>query len=118
MIFHGFPLVWPQFAHPALLFALVLPALLLSWVWAKPWLMPSRRVVLPLDQARAGRGRWVWALISLAETVPPLLLAVAICILAGPQRNGPPTQKRSMTNIQFAVDVSGSMLAPFGDGTR
>ncbi len=118
MIFHGFPLVWPQFAHPALLFALVLPALLLSWVWANPWLAPSRRVVLPLDQSRAGRWRWVWALISLAETVPPLLLAVAICILAGPQRNGPPTQKRSMTNIQFAVDVSGSMLAPFGDGNR
>jgi Ca-activated chloride channel family protein len=43
---------------------------------------------------------------------------VAIGILAGPHRNGAPQQKRSLTNIQFAVDVSGSMTAPFGEGTR
>jgi Ca-activated chloride channel family protein len=112
------PLVWPQFAYPELLFALLVPVLLLAFVWGNRWLLPSRRVVLPLDRARARGGWWAWALITLAESIPPLLLVVAVFILAGPQRNGPPQQKRSMTNIQFAVDVSGSMTAPFGEGTR
>ncbi len=112
------PLVWPMFAHPEVLFALAVPVVLLGWVWGGRWLLPTRRVVLPLDHARARGGWWAWALIALAESALPLLLAVAVCLLAGPQRNGPPQQKRSLTNIQFAVDVSGSMTAQFGDGTR
>ena len=112
------PLLWPQFAYPAVLFALLVPGLLLAAVWAGRWLAPSRRVVLPLDRARGGGGWWWWTLLAAAESVPPLLLAVAVFILAGPQRNGPPQQKRSLTNIQFAVDVSGSMTAGFGEGTR
>jgi Ca-activated chloride channel family protein len=112
------PLVWPQFAYVEVLFALALPVLLLALVWGNRWLAPSRRVVLPLDRARARGGWWVWAVITLAESIPPLLLAVVVCVMAGPQRNGPPQQKRSMTNIQFAVDVSGSMTAGFGEGTR
>jgi Ca-activated chloride channel family protein len=112
------PLVWPTFTQPLVLFGLLLPGLLLAWVWAGRWLVPARRVVLPLDRARAGGGWWWWVAISLAESVPPLLLAVAVCVLAGPQRNGPPQDKRSVTNIQFAVDVSGSMVSTFGDGTR
>jgi Ca-activated chloride channel family protein len=109
---------WPSFAYPAVLFALAAPALLLAWVWANRWLLPSRRVVLPLDRARASGGWWWWTTISLAESIPPMLLAAGIFLLAGPQRAGPPQQKRSLTNIQFAVDVSGSMEAPFGEGTR
>lgn len=112
------PLVWPQFAFVPVLVALVVPALLLGWVWANRWLLPTRRVVLPLDHARGRGGWWVWVLITLAESVLPLLLAVAVCAVAGPQRNGPPQQKRSLTNIQFAVDISGSMTAQFGEGTR
>lgn len=112
------PLVWPTFAHPAVLVALLVPALALAWVWAGRWVLPGRRVVLPLDRARARGGWWVWALVGLAESAAPLLLAAAVCVLAGPQRNGAPQQKRSLTNIQFAVDVSGSMLAAYGDGNR
>lgn len=112
------PLVLPQFGQPAVLIALLLPALLLAWVWANRWLVPARRVVLPFDHGRPRGGWWLWAVLAVAESVPPLLLAVAVCVLAGPQRNGPPQQKRSVTNIQFAVDVSGSMTAGFGDGTR
>lgn len=112
------PLVWPHFAYPWLLFGLVLPALLLAWVWANRWLLPARRVVLPLDRARARGGWWWWTTLSLVESIPPLLLAVAVLLLANPQRNGPPQQKRSLTNIQFAVDVSGSMISPFGEGSR
>jgi Ca-activated chloride channel homolog len=112
------PLTWPGFVYPAVLFALVVPAALLAWAWGGRWLHPSRRVVLPLDRARGRAGwRW-WMAVSLADSVAPLLLAVAVIILAGPQRSGPPQQKRSLTNIQFAVDVSGSMTAQFGEGTR
>lgn len=118
MTFKDTPLVWPMFAHPAVLVALLVPALALAWVWAGRWVLPGRRVVLPLDRARARGGWWTWVLIGLAESAAPLLLAAAVCVLAGPQRNGAPQQKRSLTNIQFAVDVSGSMTAPFGDGTR
>lgn len=118
MTFKEVPLLWPRFAQPEVLVALLLPALALAWVWAGRWVLPSRRVVLPLDRARAGGGWWVWSFIALAESAPPLLLAVAVCVLAGPQRNGAPQQKRSLTNIQFAVDVSGSMTATFGEGTR
>ena len=46
------PLAWPQFAYPAVLFALLVPGLLLASVWAGRWLAPARRVVLPLDRAR------------------------------------------------------------------
>ncbi|MBX9583208.1 MAG: VWA domain-containing protein [Gemmataceae bacterium] len=112
------PLVWPAFTHTLVLFGLLLPGLLLAGVWAGRWLLPSRRVVLPLDRARAGGGWWWWVTLSLAESIAPLLLAVAVCVLAGPKRNGPPQDKRSVTNIQFAVDVSPSMTEAFGDGTR
>lgn len=112
------PAVWPTFAHPESLAALVVPFLLLAFVWARRWLLPSRRLVLPLDRARGGSG-WVWwVLISLAESLPPLLLGVVVLILANPQRTGPPQQKRSVTNIEFVVDISGSMMAQYGEGTR
>jgi Ca-activated chloride channel family protein len=39
-------------------------------------------------------------------------------LLAGPQRLAVPGAARVLTNIQFVLDVSGSMTAPFGDGTR
>jgi Ca-activated chloride channel family protein len=108
----------PRFSQPLILLALVIPALLLVWTWSYRWLLPTRRVVLPLDRARGSSG-WVWwTFIALADSLPSLLLAIGILLLAGPQTYGPPKQKRSLTNIQFAVDVSGSMTAPFGEGTR
>lgn len=118
MNFQEIPLVWPRFAQVPVLFALAVPAALLGWVWANRWLLPTRRVVLPLDRARVRGGWWAWTLLALAESLPALLLAVVVLVLAGPQRNGPPQQKRALTNIQFAVDVSGSMTASFGDGNR
>jgi Ca-activated chloride channel family protein len=112
------PLVWPQFAYPWVLFGLVVPGILLAWAWSHRWLLPGRRVVLPLDRARVGGGWWWWTILSLANSIPPLLFAAGVFLLAGPQRSGPPDQRRSLTNIQFAVDVSGSMVSPFGEGTR
>jgi len=112
----GYPL--PQFAYPEVLFALIAPVLILGWVWSNRWLLNSRRIVLPVDRSRRGGGWYWWTLLTLVECIPALLLAVGILILAGPQVNGPLEEKRAMTNIQFAVDVSGSMMAPFGEGDR
>lgn len=107
-----------SFQFPLVLFALVVPAALLIWVWANRWSTAGGRTVMPFDHAGKGGGWTWWALLGLAESVAPLALAVAIFILAGPRKYGTPESKRKMTNIQFCVDVSGSMVSPFGEGTR
>jgi Ca-activated chloride channel homolog len=111
-------LVMPTFGEPLVLVALVLPALMLVWAWTRRFVLPSRRVVLPLDGARVGSGWGWWVLITLGECLPALLLAMGIILLANPQINGPPREKRLLTNIQICVDVSGSMTAQYGEGRR
>jgi len=87
---------------------------LIAWVWRRE----SRRLVLPFDHGRQSSGR-VWrGLINVADSLPGVLLAVVLLILAGPRRLGEPRTKRVLTNIEFCVDISGSMTAPFGDGSR
>lgn len=103
-----------SFAYPAVLALLVAPAALGYWLWRHE----GQPVVLPLDHARAGRGRWLRAAIGAVESLGPLLLAVVILVLAGPQRFGEPQSKRVLTNIEFCVDISGSMTAPLGEGSR
>lgn len=103
-----------SFANPLVLFLLLLPALLVVWVWRRE----SRRVTLPFDHGGQSRGVGLRVLINLAETLPCLVLAVVILILAGPQRLSAPEAKRVLTNIEFCVDISGSMNAEFGDGNR
>jgi Ca-activated chloride channel family protein len=104
-----------SFSNYTILFlAAILPMALVAWVWRRE----SRRVALPFDHARPGAGK-VWrAVINVAESTPALVLAVVLLILAGPQRLGEPKTKRVLTNIEFCVDISGSMTAPFGDGSR
>lgn len=102
------------FSNAWVLFFLPLPLLLAAWVWRRE----SRRVVLPFDHARPASGRGWRFLINLAECLPALLLAVVILILAGPRRWGEPTERRVLTNIEFCIDISGSMGFPFGEGTR
>lgn len=103
-----------SFAHPGVLVLLGAPAWLLWWVWNRN----DRRIALPFDHG-GQRPRSGWRItISLAESLPTLLLAVVIVILAGPQQTGEPKNKRKLTNIEFCIDVSASMTAPFGGGTR
>jgi Ca-activated chloride channel family protein len=100
--------------YPLVLPLLAVPLAVLVWVW----LRPGQQVVLPLDHGRPGRG-WVWRIaLNVADSVPALLLMVAIILLAGPQRYGEPEAKRKMTNIQLCLDISGSMTWTFGDGSR
>ena len=103
-----------SFAHPSVLALLALPVALLFWTWRHK----GRQLVVPFDHGQTGGGRWMRFTINAAESLNPLLLAVVVVILAGPQRFGDPISKRVLTNIEFCVDVSGSMTAPFGDGTR
>ncbi|MCC7398448.1 MAG: VWA domain-containing protein [Planctomycetes bacterium] len=107
-----------MFARPWLLLLLVLPLLHLCWVWQRR----GRRVVLPFDTSADGRprgsGRFVRAVLGVGESLPALLLAVAVLLLALPQELAAPRQKRALTNIQFLVDISGSMTAKFGSGSR
>ncbi len=102
------------FAYPAVLLGLVLPVSLLFGIWNRL----GREVALPLDYRHRSQGNGWRRLINTWESLPPLILAVVIVILAGPQQVGDPKTKRVMTNIEFCVDVSGSMTASFGEGTR
>ena len=103
-----------SFAHPLLLLLLVLPVLLCVWEWQRR----GHPLVLPLDHARSRGGKWLRRIVTSCQFLPHLLLAVAIVVLAGPRRLGVPKSERQLTNIQFVLDVSGSMMAKFGDGTR
>jgi Ca-activated chloride channel family protein len=102
------------FRHKWVLMLLVLPASILLWTWNRK----GRAVVLPFDHAELARAAWTRFFLRIFESLPALVLAVAILILAGPQSWGAPRSKRALTNIEFCVDVSGSMTAKFGDGDR
>jgi Ca-activated chloride channel family protein len=102
------------FRHPWVLPLLVVPAALLGWTWRRR----GRAVVLPFDHSGVSSGAWMRFALRLAESLPALALAAVVAILAGPQRWDAPRTKRVLTNIEFCVDVSGSMTARFGDGTR
>lgn len=102
------------FRHPWVLVFLVAPFLLLVHAWRAP----KGGVVLPLDRARSQDGRWLARLLRTVESLPALLLALVILLAAAPQRWDEPRTQRELTNIEFCVDVSGSMLAQFGEGTR
>lgn len=103
-----------SFARPWLLVLLALPLWLAVWEWQRR----GRPLVLPLDYSQARSGRWLRRLVNTANLLAPLLLLIAVMLLAGPQRMAVAENKRVLTNIEFVLDVSGSMTSPFGDGTR
>lgn len=102
-----------SFAHPWVLLLLVLPVLLAVWEWTRK----GHALVLPFDHARVRRGNWLRRCVLLANLLPACLLAAAITILAGPQRHANLDRERLVSNIHFCLDVSGSMMSPFGDGS-
>jgi Ca-activated chloride channel family protein len=101
-------------AYPAALLLLLVP---IALVW-REWRGRGQRVVLPFDHATRRGGRWLARVVRTASSFAPGLLAVAIVILAGPRQLAEPKTKRVLTNIEFLLDVSGSMTATFGEGTR
>ncbi len=96
---------------------------MLVWIWLRDRFPElgygsDRRMVLPQDygSGKAGQG-WNFLLKCLLSA-GPLMLAAAIILLAGPRHLGVPKAERELTNIEFCLDLSGSMLAQFGSGTR
>ncbi len=104
-----------MFRYPLLLWlGMALGIGLLFWFWKRP----GRRTALPSDQVDRPRGLWWSVPINLAESLAALLAVLVLILLAGPQRLGEPESKRELTNIELCLDVSGSMTAQFGSGTR
>lgn len=102
------------FTHPWVLWFLMIPVLLVFWIWNRS----SRGVPIPIDHSSHSRGIVTKTLISSAESLVPILLVIVIWILSGPMELGKPMSQRALTNIQFCVDISGSMRGSFGEGTR
>jgi Ca-activated chloride channel family protein len=97
------------FAYPWVLLLLVLPIILAWWECTRE----GHPIRLPFDHASPRNHRpWLSFLVTLANLLPALLVAVAILALAGPRRFAPPKNERIMTNIQFCLDLSGSMRMP------
>jgi len=102
------------FSRPLLLVLLVVPI----WLLIRTWRRSEGRLVLPFDYSQTRSSRTLAGLVNLAESLPPLVLGVVVLILAGPQQLGEPHTGRALTNIEFCVDISGSMTAPLGEGSR
>ncbi len=102
------------FRHGWVLLLLVVPAALIAWTWSRS----GRSVALPFDHSPRVRASRMRHGLRVAESLPALVLAAVIVLLAGPQKWDVPRTKRALTNIQFCVDVSGSMTAKFGEGNR
>ncbi len=102
------------FGYPWLLLMLAVPAVLCFWELTRR----GTPVAMPLDHGHHGDGRWLRRLVHAANFLPPLLLAIAIVVLARPLRLDSPKQERRLTNVEFVLDISTSMNGEFGEGSR
>lgn len=93
---------------------LFLAMLFVLWVWKRS----GRRIAVPYDHSVAPSGKGRWFAITSAETTLAILTGIVLLILCVPLSTGSPIEERSVSNIQFCVDSSGSMTARFGDGNR
>lgn len=103
-----------SFAHPLVLIALAIPILLIVF----QWLTHTRPIPLPFDHQKIKNRRFLSILLNIVNTLPHLVLATLILLLAGPRTFERPKSERELTNILFCLDVSGSMMASFGPDDR
>lgn len=104
-----------SFHYPLVLWLLAVPVIWGFWQWVRR----GHPVVLPFDHGRQKEGRHIRFFTNIACTLPAVLLAIAVLMLAGPRKHAPPLDERVLNNIILCVDVSGSMSAPFGSkGSR
>ena len=103
-----------SFHHPTSLWLLALPVIWAFWQWTRR----GHPVVLPFDYGPQREGKRLRALVNLVQTLPAVLLAVAVLVLAGPRRPAPPANERILNNIILCLDMSGSMSMRFGNSTR
>ena len=102
------------FGHPEWLLLLCLPVLLAAWELTRRY----PQMAVPFDHGEQSSGRWLGRTVSLAAVLPAVLLTVAILIVSRPLRSGAPKHERKLTNIEFVLDVSGSMTSSFGEGSQ
>jgi len=102
------------FAYPFVLLALAVPIFLIVFQWRNH----ARSLALPFDHQDTPHSKWLARLLNVVNIFPALILAAAVLLLAGPRRFERPKSEREMTNIQFCLDVSGSMTATFGGKDR
>lgn len=102
------------FEHPWRLLLLAVPVCLLVWELSRR----GPRIALPYDHGDHVRSRrWAW-LVNVAGLLPALILAVAVVLFARPLVAGKPKHDRTLSNIEFVLDVSGSMTSQFGEATQ
>lgn len=94
------------FAYPKLIVLLVIPVVLLFWEWVRQ----GRPLVMPFDDVPQRRGWLVGLPVLAANSLPAVLLALAILFLARPLTYAPPKTQRELTNIQIVLDASTSMV--------
>ena len=93
------------FTYPSVLLLLAVPVILLVFAWQhRGW-----GLAMPFDHKTFRSRRWLRWLLSSAEMLPAIVLASVIVMLAGPQVLRTPKDERVLTNIEFCLDVSGSM---------
>jgi Ca-activated chloride channel family protein len=102
------------FVRPFLLLLLAVPIALLIFQFR----YKGQAVAIPSDHHPHRRRRFLTIALDATASLPPLLLAIIILLLAGPRKFEQPRTAREMTNIQFCIDVSGSMTASFGSDDR
>jgi Ca-activated chloride channel homolog len=107
--FMSFRLFWPL-----IVLLVLVPLALITWKWMRS----GRTIVVPFDHGHAGRGWWLRSVLNVADSIPAITLLVIILLLSGPTRLLEPRTQKSLTNIEFCVDISGSMMATFGEGNR
>jgi Ca-activated chloride channel family protein len=94
------------FAYPKLIVLLVIPVALLFWEWVRQ----GRPLVMPFDDVGQRRGWLVGLPVLLANSLPAVLLALAVIFLSRPLTYAPPKTQRELTNIQIVLDSSTSMV--------
>ena len=105
-----------DFSAPFYVVALCLTAATLFGMWI--WKRRSRQIAVPYDHSEHTSGRRWWMALTSVETLVPVLAGIVMLIVCTPLTTGSPVEKRSVSNIQFCVDSSGSMTARFGEGNR
>ncbi|MEO1527221.1 MAG: vWA domain-containing protein [Planctomycetota bacterium] len=102
------------FVHPNWLLLLVFPLALGFW-------SIRRRGVglrMPFDHESHRKRPLLAMLLRGVELLPPVLLAVAVVLIARPQILQVPDEDRVATHITICMDVSGSMGVGMGDQNR
>lgn len=103
-----------SFYHPNVLWLLAVAIVWGYWQWNRK----GHPLVVPYDHSQQKDVKWLHWMANVVHTLPAVLLALAILLLAGPRKPAPPTEERVMNNVVICLDVSGSMSMKFGNSTR